>query len=82
MKTQQELETAFNNEFELLVRCSLICENAIKKYYDAQVTSYGNSKDRERMMEVIKRLFESELDYLQRNPRDYFEIYNDENWIL
>jgi hypothetical protein len=30
------------------------------------------------MVNIIERLFDAEIDYLERNPEDYFEIYEDE----
>lgn len=34
--------------------------------------------EKENVIVVLKRLFEGEIDYLERNPEDYFDLYEDE----
>ena len=34
--------------------------------------------EKERIRKILERMFDAEIDYLERNPDDYFEIYGDE----
>jgi hypothetical protein len=34
--------------------------------------------EKEKIITILKRLFEGEIDYLERRPEDYFDLYEDE----
>jgi len=54
-----------------------ICNDALNDYsanHPYQLAEYEKAK----IITILKRLFEGEIDYLERSPEDYFELYEDE----
>ena len=54
-----------------------ICNDALNDFsanHPYQLAAY----EKEKMITVLKRLFEGEIDYLERSPENYFDLYEDE----
>ena len=54
-----------------------ICNDALNDFsvnHPYQLAAY----EKEKIITVLKRLFEGEIDYLERSPENYFDLYEDE----
>ena len=53
-----------------------ICIEALKEYSAYHPMKTQRFKNGE-IEKLLQRLFDAEVDFLQRNPEDYFEIYHE-----
>lgn len=37
-----------------------------------------NESEKEKLIAMLRRMFSSEKDYLSQNPRDYFQLYDEQ----
>jgi hypothetical protein len=65
----------FKAEFQKLVNYRIICENALSQFAHNENNQLPEI-ERRKISEVLDRLFDSELEFLQSQPNDYFEIYS------
>lgn len=67
-----------NDTLAQLNNCEVLCNKALN---DWQINNPDELKptDKDKISKLLKRMFDAEKEYLQTNPSDYFEIYNDEN---
>ena len=65
----------FKVEFQTLVNYRNICEKAISQYAQNENNQLAEI-EKGKILELLVRLFDSELEFLQSEPNDYFEIYS------
>lgn len=54
-----------------------ICNDALNEFsanHPYQLAAY----EKEKIILILKRLFEGEIDYLESSPENYFDLYEDE----
>ncbi len=71
------LEDKQEIEIEKL-RCYFqICRDALNDFstcHPYQLAAY----EKEKIVSILHRLFEGEIDYLEKSPEDYFDLYEEE----
>jgi hypothetical protein len=79
MKTKEEIEQFLKKEHELILTTKLISESALKEFFtiDSLAGTY-DAHAQKRMLDLINRIYDNELDYLFTAPYDYYAIYNEE----
>lgn len=65
-------------EFRRLEYKLEICLEAVREYSIAHPMKTMRFRNNE-LETLLKRLFDAEMDYLEQNPEDYFEIYADDH---
>ena len=75
--TDFNLEDKMDSEMDRLSRYKKISTESLENF-SSQFPSQLPDYDLEIMVNIIERLFDAEIDYLERNPEDYFEIYEDD----
>ncbi len=79
MKTKEEIEQFLKKEQELILTTKFISETAVKKFFSNETVAKAYDADaQKRMLSLIERIYENELDYLFSSPIDYYGIYNEE----
>ena len=71
-----KLEDKLVAELDKLKYYQLVCMDALNEFsanHPYQLADY----EKENIIEVIKRLFEAELDFIERSPSDYFDLYEE-----
>ena len=71
-----KLEDKQAAELDKLKYYQMVCMDALNEFSannSYQLADY----EKENIIKVIKRLFEGELDFLERSPKDYFDLYED-----
>ncbi len=70
-------EEKIEQEAERLEAFRNICSEAVEYY--ANLYPYQlPEQEAEKLINIVSRMFFAEIDYLQKNPDDYFELYGDE----
>jgi len=64
----------FKAEFQKLVNYRIICENALSQFAQNENNQLPEIEKR-KILELLERLFDRELEFLQSEPNDYFKIY-------
>ena len=65
-------------EAERLESFKNICTEAVENY--ANLYPYQlPEQEAEKLINIIRRMFFAEIDYLQNNPDDYFDLYGEED---
>lgn len=78
MKTVEEIKLLVNKERELLVAIRNICEEAIKSHISKNNLENSFTDSERRIIELAPRVFDGEIEFLNSNPVEYFDIYLDE----
>lgn len=65
------------NELNKLNAQHEICLEALKEYATNNPFKLP-SFEKEKIVKLLYRMFDSEIDFLVQNPDDYFEIYGEE----
>lgn len=69
------LENKQSSELEKLKYYKLICKDALNEFssnHTYQLADY----EKENIIKILNRLFEGELDFLEKSPKDYFDLYD------
>jgi hypothetical protein len=72
-----QLEDKQEAEIEKLKYYHEICNDALNEFsnnHPYQLATY----EKEKIVDLLKRLFTSEIDYLENSPEDYFDIYQED----
>jgi hypothetical protein len=72
-----QLEDKQDAEIEKLKYYQKICNDALNEFssnHTYQLASY----EKEKIIDLLKRLFNGEIDYLQNSPEDYFDLYEED----
>jgi hypothetical protein len=72
-----QLEDKQEAEIEKLKYYHEICNDALNEFsnnHPYQLATY----EREKIVDLLKRLFTGEIDYLENSPEDYFDIYQED----
>jgi hypothetical protein len=79
--TREEIKLLLEEERKIILYAKEICESELRnklKIDDKHESIIPNTQMR--MLGLVKRVFEDELEFLESRPVDYFEIYlEDEN---
>lgn len=70
------LEDKQSAELEKLKYYQLICRDALNEFsanHPYQLADY----EKEKIVTILNRLFYGEIDFLERSPSDYFDLYED-----
>jgi hypothetical protein len=54
-----------------------ICNDTLNEFsnnHPYQLTTY----EKEKIVDLLKRLFNGEIDYLENSPEDYFDLYEED----
>jgi hypothetical protein len=71
------IEDKQDSEIEKLKYYHQICNDALNNFsvnHAYQLADY----EKEKIMITLNRLFESEIDYLEKSPEDYFSLYEED----
>ena len=71
------MEEKIENELNQLDFQKQICIDAINEYASNHTSGLVDF-EKEKIENLLNRMFDAEMDFLQRNPEDYFEIYQEE----
>ena len=71
-----KLEDKQSAEQEKLKYYQMICRDALNDF-SANNSYLLANYEKENIIKVLNRLFEGELDFLERSPSDYFDLYED-----
>lgn len=71
------LEEQSENATNSLLSYLSICMEALNEFSQNNPSSLMPF-EKEKIIKLIARMFDGELDYLGRNPEDYIELYNEE----
>ncbi len=69
-----KLEDKQSAEQDKLKYYQMLCRDALNEFSannSYQLTEF----EKENIIKVLDRLFEGELDFLERSPSDYFDLY-------
>lgn len=81
MITREEINIIIENERKIILYAKEICELELRnklKIDDKHESIIPNTQLR--ILGLVKRVFEDEIEFLDNNPLDYYEIYlEDEN---
>ena len=72
-----QLEDKQDAEIEKLKYFFEICNDALNEFsnnHPYQLAIY----EKEKIVDLLKRLFNGEIDYLEKSPEDYFDIYDED----
>jgi len=72
-----QLEDKQEAEIEKLKYYHEICNDALNEFsnnHPYQLATY----EKEKIVDLLKRLFTGEIDYLENSPEDYFDIYQED----
>ena len=72
-----QLEDKQDAEIEKLKYYNEICNDALKEFsnnHPYQLASY----EKDKIVDLLKRLFTGEIDYLENSPEDYFDLYEED----
>ena len=72
-----QLEDKQDAEIEKLKYYNEICNDALNEFsnnHPYQLATY----EKEKIVDLLKRLFTGEIDYLENSPEDYFDIYEED----
>ena len=72
-----KLEDKQDAEIEKLKYYHEICNDALNEFsnnHPYQLATY----EKEKIVDLLKRLFNGEIDYLENSPEDYFDIYEED----
>ena len=72
-----QLEDKQEAEIEKLKYYHEICNDALNEFsnnHPYQLATY----EKEKIVDLLKRLFTDEIDYLENSPEDYFDIYQED----
>lgn len=72
-----QLEDKQDGEIEKLKYYNEICNDALNEFsnnHPYQLATY----EKEKIVDLLKRLFTGEIDYLENSPEDYFDIYEED----
>jgi hypothetical protein len=72
-----QLEDKQDAEIEKLKYYHEICNDALNEFsnnHPYQLATY----EKEKIVDLLKRLFTGEIDYLENSPEDYFDIYEED----
>jgi hypothetical protein len=71
-----QLEDKQDAEIEKLKYYHEICNDALNEFsnnHPYQLATY----EKEKIVDLLKRLFIGEIDYLENSPEDYFDLYEE-----
>jgi len=71
------VEDKQDSEIEKLKYYHQICTDALNNFsanHPYQLAVY----EKEKIMIILNRLFESEIDFLEKSPEDYFNLYEED----
>ena len=71
-----KLEDKQSAEQEKLKYYQMICRDALNDFSANNSYQLANY-EKENIIKVLNRLVEGELDFLERSPSDYFDLYED-----
>ena len=71
-----KLEDKQSAEQEKLKYYQMISRDALNDFSANNSYQLANY-EKENIIKVLNRLFEGELDFLERSPNDYFDLYED-----
>ena len=72
-----QLEDKQDAEIEKLKYYNEICNDALNEFstnHPYQLAEY----EKEKIVDLLKRLFNGEIDYLENSPEDYFDLYEED----
>lgn len=72
-----QLEDKQDAEIEKLKYYHEICNDALNEFsnnHPYQLAAY----EKEKIVDLLNRLFTGEIDYLENSPEDYFDIYEED----
>jgi hypothetical protein len=72
-----QLEDKQDAEIEKLKYYHEICNDALNEFsnnHPFQLAEY----EKEKIVDLLKRLFTGEIDYLENSPEDYFDLYEED----
>ncbi|MCX6293960.1 MAG: hypothetical protein NT127_06670 [Sphingobacteriales bacterium] len=72
-----QLEDKQDAEIEKLKYYHEICNDALNEFsnnHPYQLAAY----EKEKIIDLLKRLFTGEIDYLENSPEDYFDLYEED----
>lgn len=72
-----QLEDKQDAEIEKLKYYHEICNDALNEFSNShpyQLATY----EKEKIVDLLNRLFTGEIDYLENSPEDYFDIYEED----
>ena len=72
-----QLEDKQDAEIEKLKYYHEICNDALNEFsnnHPYQLATY----EKEKIVDLLKRLFTGEIDYLEKSPEDYFDLYEED----
>ena len=72
-----QLEDKQDAEIEKLKYYHEICNDALNEFsnnHPYQLAEY----EKEKIVDLLKRLFTGEIDYLENSPEDYFDLYEED----
>jgi len=72
-----QLEDKQEAEIEKLKYYHEICNDALNEFsnnHPYQLATY----EKEKIVDLLKRLFTGEIDYLENSPEDYFDLYEED----
>ena len=71
-------EEKIEQEAERLKAFRNICSEAVE-YYANLYPYLLPEEEAEKLIKIVSRMFFAEIDYLQNNPDDYFDLYGEED---
>ncbi len=72
-----QLEDKQDAEIEKLKYYHEICNDALNEFstnHPYQLAEY----EKDKIVDLLKRLFTGEIDYLENSPEDYFDLYEED----
>ena len=75
MKTIAEINLLIDKEREQLTMVKNVCENAIKIHIKKHNLENKITGSERRVLELATRVFDGEIEFLNSNPIEYYEIY-------
>ncbi len=75
MKTKEEMDLLLQKELETIVKLREICKAEVVNHLKSNAHNMSHLNGQKRVLEIIERAFDDELEFLADNPMDYYHIY-------
>ena len=69
------LENWYQSEFRRLEVYHRVCVKSVEQYANNQIYQLTDL-ERNRIVDILDRLFINELDFLQKHSKEYYKLYH------